>query len=145
MIPTTGQRNTQKFFAALDLFGQDFLYHQDEVFNGETYVGFLNRIARSFPRKKVNLIHDNAAYHRSPEVRAWLTEHGRRIHLYALPPYSPEFNAVEPLWHHVRLNFTHNRYFETKEELCDTLNFAFKDIQKHPEQIEGYLQPFLRS
>ena len=88
------------------------------------------------------LIHDNAAYHKSPEVRAWLGFYGHRFHLCALPPYSPEFNAVERVWHHVRLNGTHNRYFPTKDEFVNNLDSVLTDVQNDPSQIVGYLAPF---
>ena len=60
----------------------------------------------------------------------------------ALPPYSPDLNAVERLWHHTRLTGTHNRYFEDIDELNGTLTRVFRSMQRRPEQIHGYLQPF---
>ena len=38
---------------------------------------------------------------------------------------------------------THNRYFKTEEELLETLTSVFGNMQKHPDQIKGYLRPFL--
>ena len=58
------------------------------------------------------------------------------------PPYSPEFNAVERIWNYTRQMATHNRYFDTPEELCSSLFEAFGDIQQHPEKIMGRLAPF---
>ena len=143
MIPTTGQRHTQKIFGAIDLYDTRFFYHQDSVFNSQTYVHFLERLAASYEPRTVYLVHDNAAYHKAPEVRQWLHERGHHFHLCPLPPYSPEFNAVERIWHHVRLKATHNRYFGTEQELKETLHSTFRSIQRSPEQITGYLQPFL--
>ena len=51
-------------------------------------------------------------------------------------------NAMERLWHYTRMESTHNRYFDTPVELCDTLFDTFDDIQNYPEKIMGYLQPF---
>jgi transposase len=142
LVLTTGQRHTQKIFGAVELFDARCFFHQDKVFNALTYVGFLDRLTRAYPDQPINLIHDNAAYHKAPEVRAWLGQHGTHMRLHALPPYSPELNAVERLWHHVRLTSTHNRYFATEMELRQTLHDAFRDIQRHPELITGYLRPF---
>ena len=63
--------------------------------------------------------------------------------VYNLPPYSPEFNAAEPLWKYTRKVGTHNRYFESETEIVETLTKVFKGIQRDPKQIEGYLRPFL--
>jgi len=143
LIPTTGQRNTQKIFGAVDLYRPCFYFEHDEVFCGQTYVQFLTGLAERYRRREVFLIHDNAAYHKSPQVREWLRYYGSRFHLCALPPYSPEFNAVERIWHHVRLQGTHNRYFPTKEEFVCTLDSVLTNVQNDPTQILGYLAPFL--
>jgi transposase len=113
------------------------------MFNGLTYTAFLNNLARSYVRKEVFLIHDNAPYHDAPEVQAWMADHKHRCHLVPLPKYSPDLNAVERIWHHVRVTATHNRYFPTKQEFVRTLDGALRDIAVNPHQIGGYLQPFL--
>lgn len=113
------------------------------MFNGQTYTRFLNSLAHCYPRQEVFLVQDNAPYHRAPEVQEWLQTHAEHMHLVALPKYSPDLNAVERIWHHVRINATHNRYFPTKQEFVQTLSEALLDIERHPEQIHGYLNPFL--
>jgi len=143
MIPTTGQRNAQKIFGAVDLYAEGFYYHQGQVFNGPAYAGFLDQLAGHYPDCEVFVIQDKAAYHQAPEVQAWLAAHDAQFHLQPLPAYSPEFNVVEKIWHHTRLNATHNRYFETPAELRQTLHSTFQSIQRRPEQIAGYLAPFL--
>lgn len=141
-IPTTGQRNTQKIFGAVALRQPRFHFHQDTVFNGATYTQFLQQLAESYPRRRIILIHDNVAYHRAPEVKSWLSGQ-RRFEVAALPPYSPELNAVEPVWHHTRLQATHNRYYPETEQFIASLRGTLRSMARHPNQIAGYLQPFL--
>lgn len=113
------------------------------MFDGQSYAWFLNNLARRYRRQEVFLIHDNAAYHKAPEVRDWLSGHGHRFHLCLLPPYSPEFNAIEPVWHHVRMQATHNRYHATEQEFIGVLDGALSSIVRAPAQIRGYLNPFM--
>lgn len=113
------------------------------MFNGQTYTALLDSLARSYFRQEVFLVHDNAPYHNAPEVQTWMADHGHRFHLVSLPKYSPDLNAVERIWHHVRVNATHNRYFPTKQEFVSTLNGALRDIAMNPKQIAGYINPFL--
>jgi hypothetical protein len=144
LIPTTGQRNTQKVFGAVDIRRPEVHFVQGEaMFNGETYTAFLNSLAHHYRRQEVFLIQDNARDHDAPEVKEWLAEHGRRFHLVALPKYSPDLNAVERIWHHVRVTATHHRYFPTQQEFVSTLGGALRDIATDPIQIAGYLAPFL--
>jgi transposase len=144
LVPTTGQRNTQKVFGAVDIRRPSVEFVVGEaMFNGQTYTAFLNSLAHRYRRQEVFLVQDNAPYHDGPEVKAWLGEYGHRFHLVSLPKYSPDLNAEERIWHHVRVSATHNRYFPTKKEFVDTLSRKLKDIAEHPEQIVGYMKPFL--
>ena len=145
-IPTRGKRNSQKILAGVDIASGKFSYrHQTEYFNADSYIHFLEHtLLPSFYRRnhRVYLIQDNASYHKKPEVYEWFSANRRRLEVYLLPSYSPEFNAVERVWHYTRMESTHNRYFDTPEELCQSLFSTFGDIQRHPEKILGLLKPF---
>ena len=145
-VPTRGQRNSQKLLAAVDIADGRFAYrHQTEYFNAASYIEFLEHtLVPSFYRRnhRVYLIQDNASYHKKSEVYEWFSANRRRLEVYLLPPYSPQFNAVERIWHYTRMQSTHNRYFDTPEELCQSLFATFDDIQCHPEKILGFLKPF---
>lgn len=145
-IPTRGQRNTQKILGAVGGPSGDFVWrHQTEYFNAQTYLSFVDEdLLPHFYRRRhrVYLIQDNASYHKKPEVWDYFAKHRRHIEVFSLPPYSPEFNATERLWHYTRVQSTHNRYFDRPEELCESLFATFTDMQRHPEKIQGLLVPF---
>jgi len=54
-----------------------------------------------------------------------------------------EFNAIEPVWHYVRMHATHNRYHASEQEFVRVLDGTLSAIVENPRQIEGYLNPFL--
>lgn len=145
-IPTLGQRNTQKILGAVSVPAGDFVWrHQTEYFNAQTYLSFVDEVLLPhFYRRhhRVYLIQDNASYHKKPEVLEFFAKHQRQIEVFPLPPYSPEFNATERLWHYTRVHSTHNRYFDEPEALCESLSTTFIDMQRHPEKIKGLLAPF---
>jgi transposase len=144
LVPVTGQRKSIKIFGCIDIFAAKFIYYQDSVFNATTYLEFLEKkVARRYHRKKIFYIQDNASYHKDGTIWEWFNDNRKWIEVYNLPPYSPEFNAAEPLWKYTRKVGTHNRYFESETEIIDTLTTVFTGIQKNPKPIEGYLQPFL--
>ena len=144
LIPITGQRKSVKIFGLVEIYTARFNYQRDSVFNAETYLRFLeNQLARNYFPRKTFLIQDNASYHKDREVWSWFKENRSWLTVHNLPPYSPELNATERLWHYTRMIGTHNRYFTTEGELLDTLLHVFCGIQKHPENISGYLAPFL--
>jgi transposase len=145
-IPTRGERNTQKILGAVSVPTGDFVWrHQSEYFNAQTYLAFVDGdlLPHYYRRRhRVYLIQDNASYHKKPEVLAFFAKHHRHIQVFPLPPYSPDFNATERLWHYTRLQSTHNRYFDRPEALCQSLFATFGDMQKHPEKIQGLLTSF---
>lgn len=144
LIPVTGQRKSIKIFGSIELFPTTrFLYYRDEVFNAQTYLRFLQRIAGIYHGRKVHFIQDNAPYHKDGRVWEWFKANRSWLEVHNLPPYSPELNAQEPLWKHTRQNGTHNRCFKSQEEIYETLVKVFAGMQRNPSQIEGYLQPFL--
>ena len=142
-VPVTGQRKSVKIFGSVELFTAQFVYHRATVFNAETYLVFLDQIARRYYPQPVILIQDNASYHKDKKVWTWFSKNRTWLEVHNLPPYSPEFNATERIWHHTRITGTHNRYFATEQELVSTLICIFRQMQHSPEQITGYLQPFI--
>lgn len=141
-MPVTGQRKRIKIFGCVDVFSGRFNYRRDKVFNSDIYLDFLEQVARRYHGQKVYYIQDNASYHKKSEVWDWFKDNRDWITVYNLPAYSPEYNAAEPLWKYTRKVGTHNRYFESEDEIIDTLNQVFHGIQKNPQKIMGYLKPF---
>ena len=141
-IPVTGQRKSVKVFGSVELFSARFWYQIAGVFNAQTYLVYLERLARAYFPRKTFLIQDNASYHKDKTVWGWFKDHQKWLTVWNLPPYCPELNATERLWHHTRITGTHNRYFISVDELYDTLSRVFRSMQQVPQQIRGYLQPF---
>lgn len=134
-----------KVFGCIDIFSSKFHYRfAEEKFNANSYLEFLEKtIAKKYFPNPVCYIQDNASYHKDGTVWEWFKENQRWLHVKNLPPYCPELNATEYIWHHTRMNGTHNRYFNSKNEIAMTLEKVFSSIKKSPKQITGYLQPFL--
>ena len=142
-VSVTGQRHSVKIFGCVEIYSARFLYHRDRIFNAQTYLDFLEQIARRYYPRPVLYIQDNASYHKDADVWEWFAANRSWWEVYPLPPYCPQLNATERLWHHTRLQGTHNRYFIDQGELWLSLTSVFRSIQRKPEQIMGYLAPFL--
>lgn len=64
----------------------------------EDVIAFFDRLADQIAKKTVVVL-DNAAIHRGEPMRNKQMEWEKKgLHLLYLPPYSPEFNAIEILW-----------------------------------------------
>jgi transposase len=142
-VPVTGERKNVKILGAVELYSARFMYITEKVFNAETYLSFLEHLARRYRRGGAILVQDNASYHKDKDVWAWFGQNRHWLEVHQLPRYSPELNPAERLWQHTRKKGTHNRYFATLDELTATLTRVFGEIQTKPETIKSYLQPFV--
>jgi transposase len=136
-------RKSVKVMGAVAL-GRGPKWHSRMVntFNGETFLSFLRQLLRQYPDRKIHLICDNAPYHKTLKISQWLKAHEDRIELFFLPPYSPEFNAVEYVWKETRRKTTHNRFFKTLNDLKSGLATRFNRFQGNPGSLSNILKSF---
>lgn len=96
------------------------------TFTAETFQAFLSQLKRHKRKgRTMVVIADNASWHKSRQLTPWLEAHKDAIRLDFLPPYSPDLNAIERVWKLTRRLRTHNRYFQSLEELVDTVSDLF--------------------
>jgi transposase len=71
------------------------------------------------------VIMDQAGWHVSKRLIV-----PRNIRLVLLPPYSPELNPVENLWHWIKSHHTSNRAFADYDDLLDRVGSAWRTLTK---------------
>jgi transposase len=131
-------------FGALGKNGQ-LITLQNNVFNAETFKLFLEKLLfeaeverdKKGRKKKILLILDNAKYHHAKLLQPWLEEMKDVLELMFLPPYAPDLNAIEMLWRKTRRNVTHNRYFESLDNLCYDLKMYWQLFSKPNEILKS--------
>jgi transposase len=68
----------------------------DETLTQQRFIDFMRRLVNDSSRK-VFFIVDNLKVHHGKIVKKWLDKHKKRIELFFLPPYAPEYNPDEYL------------------------------------------------
>jgi transposase len=92
---------------------------------------FLQEMARQIdPDVHVVLVWDQAGFHSPSAVRL-----PQNITLMPLPPYSPELNPTENLWHYLRSHYWSNREYEDWDTLSDAVCSAWQETCLNPQQI----------
>ena len=117
------------------------------VLNTSIINQFLDQFSRALvPDVQALLIWDEAGFHRSHDLVV-----PDNITLLSLPPYSPELNPIENLWHHLRSHFWSNRtyrdddLFHTAEQTWNTHSLNESLIQSvcaanHPYSADFNLE-----
>lgn len=77
------------------------------------------------------MIWDGAGFHRAGHL-----EVPENVSLIALPPYSPELNPIENLWHYLKSHHWSNRIHEDYNYLLDAAQSAWKKVCLVPEMIQ---------
>lgn len=138
LVPTTSAHSKR-----LNLFGWvEPLYGWHGLFrrpkgNREGFIAFLKYLCNRVRGWKVYLYVDGASWDRGAEVREFLTEHPG-IQIEYLPPYHPELNPQERVWHLIRYEVTTSRYHPT----IDLIDQAIPNAQRRwkPNKIRSLCQ-----
>lgn len=130
-IPTNGSQKRINILGALDLEKMALHAKEYQTINSEAIIAFLTHLLGMMPRGMVHVILDQARYHTCREVKKWLLLNPR-ICLHYLPPYSPNLNAIEPLWKIMHENTTNNTYHATFKQFTEKIwNFLDNTFPKN--------------
>lgn len=77
------------------------------------------------------MVWDGAGFHRSRRLQV-----PHNITLVQLPPYSPELNPIENLWHFLKSHHWSNRAYEDYEHLTLAVEQAWKNVCLNAETMQ---------
>ena len=115
-VISASTRQKVGFLGAINLKTGQLLTKKAPTFNSDTFGDFLYYLLQH-TEGKLFLILDNASWHRAQDLKKFFFENRHRLVRIFLPPYSPELNPIERVWRITRRQITHNRYFESIEDL----------------------------
>jgi transposase len=134
-VKTTGLRKGYKVFGAIEFFTGRLIYPGTEArFQSDSYQAFLQYLL-SQVSGTIILIQDGARYHTSKATREFLELHKKRLIVYQLPSYSPDYNPIEYLWKKIKTTATHNRYFAEFVKLVKSVEEALQVLATQTTEI----------
>ena len=90
-------RQRLTLFGCLNLKTRKFYWKRSQWGNSGTFISFLTQLRQCFVEKEIVVILDNYSIHKSKKVSQYVKRFPM-IHLFYLPPYSPEYNPVDRIW-----------------------------------------------
>ena len=109
------------------------------AYNGPTdaaaFLAFTQGVLAPTLRRGDVVIMDNLSPHKAAGVREAIEERGARL-LY-LPPYSPDFSPIEPMWSKVKQHLRSAKA-RTDGALIDAMGEALRAVT--PADIRGYFE-----
>jgi transposase len=139
-LPTNSGRQRLNLHGAINVETQDITVIESQSVNADSTIQLLDVLQRTYAgAEEIFVILDNARYHYSKEVKAWLEGDGRRIRLVFLPPYSPELNLIERVWRFFKKNVLYNTYYKSVSDFRAAAIQFFRNIDQHKDDLVSLL------
>lgn len=99
----TGARGSVSAISAISSSGDLIfnVHNSGKRYNSESIISFLSQMLKHHSRRHLVVVMDQAPCHKSKKVRAFVRQQ-TRLHVFYLPPRSPEFNPDEKVWRHLK-------------------------------------------
>ena len=139
IIKDTGGRFGFKLISAVSARGDLYFDVIESRMNSEKFIEYLEKL-RSDTNCPVFVIADNARYHHSKKVQAFLKERHGDIMMAFLPAYSPELNPDEQVWNHAKAEAGKKSAIRNKTDMERVILSAMKTIQQKTDLIKSFFK-----
>jgi len=124
-LKTNNGRQRTNINGALNIETKDVFYVEDDRINSQTVIALLTVLLKNQIKGNLYIIQDNAKYYHSQVVKDFLKENPRIIFKF-LPPYSPNLNIIERLWHILKKNVVYSKFYLKFCDFQNAVNLFFK-------------------
>ena len=132
----TGKRGGVSAMSAITGYGQLIFRLHDKRIASEEVIEFLDQMLKHHARRHLVVVMDQAPPHVSKRTMAYI-ESQRRLHVFHLPKYSPDWNPDEKVWNHLKHQELKGHQAKTKDELHHLANNKLKAMANNPELLQG--------
>jgi transposase len=137
LVDSTSPRYGEKasYYSAVCLeTGEVEVMELDGTSTAETSAAFLRHLRASHAEPLI-VIWDNGPAHRGEALRAYLRTPDLRVRLVRLPPYSPDYNADEPIWKWVRQEVTANSCLGSRAAVRQQVGAFFAGLARRTDEV----------
>lgn len=99
-------------------------------------IEFLQQMLNHHPRRHLVVVMDKAPPHTSKKTKAWIASQPR-LHVFHLPPYSPDWNPDEKVWNHLKHQELASHQAKTKDELKLLTRQKLRSMARRPKLLRG--------
>lgn len=124
VIKVDRKKQPQSYLGFLSQKGYQCHLYEMPWQNSEEILKVMEQFLRAYPHKKICIVWDNAAFHKSKAIRGHLRPGGilERVHLIVMPPYAPDNNPIEHVWNTAKqavANIQRDTFEQTKRAFSD--------------------------
>lgn len=132
----TGKRGGVSAMSAITKRGQlIFRLHEKRIASPEV-IDFLAQMLKHHRRRHLVVVMDQAPPHTSQKTMAYI-ESQKRLHVFHLPQYSPDWNPDEKVGNHLKHQELKGHQARTKAELKTLTDEKLTSMASNPELLRG--------
>lgn len=135
-VPVTGGRASIAAMSAISPKGRLVFRLHDKRITSAEVIDFLKQLLREHPSRHVVVVMDQAKPHTSKMTKAFI-ERKKRLHVFYLPPYSPDWNPDEKVWNHLKNHELKAHRATNKEELYELAEEKLESMRDDRDLIQG--------
>lgn len=135
-VSVTGARASISAMSAISPRGRLVFRLHDKRITSVEVIEFLKQLLRQHPGRHVVVVMDQARPHTSKMTKAFI-ESRARLHVFYLPPYSPDWNPDEKVWNHLKNHELKAHRATTKQELHDLTEQKLESMSQKRELLQG--------
>lgn len=138
VLKTNSGRQRLNLHGAINAETHDITITESDTINRDSTIQLFETIHQKYcMASMIYIILDNASYHYSKEVKAFLEN--KNIKLVFLPPYSPNLNLIERLWRFFKKKVLYNQYYENVAIFREACIKFFRNIDDHSDEIDQFM------
>lgn len=137
VVRSSGQRQSINAISAVTASGAFWAATYSGKLNAESFVLFLRNFMKG-RKHKVMLVVDGHPAHKANLVKAYIAEMGGRLELYFLPPYAPDLNPDEFVWHHMKTNGVSKKPLKQNESLKERVEQDLVALHKNKDLVASF-------
>jgi transposase len=132
----TGKRGGVAAMSAITSRGQlIFRLHNKRIASPEV-IDFLSQMLRHHKRRHLVVVMDRAPPHVSKATQTFI-ESQTRLHVFHLPPYSPDWNPDEKVWNHLKHQELKGHQAKTTSQLTQLTHDKLTDMAENKTLLRG--------
>lgn len=135
-VRVTGKRAGVAATSAISNRGHLLFRLLDKRIASQEVIDFLNQMLRHHPSRHLVVVMDQAPPHTSNKTKLWIASQ-RRLHVFHLPKYSPDWNPDEKVWNHLKHQELAAHQAKSKSELKQLTRRKLQSMAKRPALMRG--------
>lgn len=135
-VQVTGKRGGVAAMSAVSRVGHLVFRLYEKRITSREVIDFLGQMLAYHPRRHLVVVMDQAPPHVSRATTLYFSQQ-RRLHVFYLPKYSPDWNPDEKVWNHLKHQELKAHQAKTKGELKQLTHRTLKRMSNDPHLIRG--------